>query len=169
MRRSCCYSFSPFLTNSGTMNLTVLLPIIGVTNFCLKGKLSFGRSLESCFVLFCFFFFICPYSNQKSAKYRKRKTEQKQICKNVQIFHETNKTKQNKTKNPDVYIMRGSHFLRKSMYVIKSMWVFCCCCCCCCCFCFCSCFFFFVNVSVEVQNFEPLSFYHFFPKDRACL
>ena len=76
------------------MNFTALLPIIGVINFRLRGKLSLGRSLESFFVFclfvclfffsfvcsFVFFFLICPYSNQKSAKYRKRKTEQKQIC-----------------------------------------------------------------------------------------
>ena len=77
------------------MNLTALLPIIGVTNFCLKGKQSFGRSLESCFGLFvCLFFSFVHIQTKKVLNIEKRKTEQKQICKYVQIFHETNKTKQ---------------------------------------------------------------------------
>ena len=47
------------------MNFTALLPIIGVINFRLRGKLSLGRSLESFFVFLsvCLFFllFVCLF------------------------------------------------------------------------------------------------------------
>ena len=107
MRRSCCYSFSPFFTNSGTMNLTALLPIIGVTNFCLKGKLSFGRSLESCFVfvfVFCFFSFV-HIQTKKVLNIEKEKQNKNKFAKMYKYFMKQTKQNKTKQKNPKPSLM----------------------------------------------------------------
>ena len=81
------------------MNLTTLLPIIGVTNFCLKGKLSFGRSLESCFCLF--FVFVCLFvfsfvhiQTKKVLNIEKRKQNKNKFANMYKYFMK--QTKQNK-------------------------------------------------------------------------
>ena len=153
MRRSCFYSFSPFFTNSGTkwtwrhFYQSLEVPIfVSKVSWVLVGVLSRVLFLFLFVCLFLVFFFIWPYSNQKSAKYRKRKTEQKQICKNVQIFHETNKTKQKTLNRADwcIYYERVAFSWKIDVRNKKClMWFFFFSCFFFVCFCFCFCFFFF--------------------------
>ena len=209
------FFLSIFYQFRNRMNFTALLPLIGVINFCLRGKLSLGRSRESFFVfclffLFLFFFFLnlsifkpkkvlnigkktnlLKFTNiikfvclffllffflflnlsifkpKKSIKYRKKKNKktkkkQKQNQKKIaKIYKHFMKKKNKKINRADWYVyMSGSHFLGKLIYVIGVFFFVL----------FCFCFFFifvFVNVSLEVQNFEPLYFAIFFPKDLA--